>query len=95
MVARPGVASGEWFWHSMGMRNSKKREFSVVVEKDEDGYYAFCPELRGCYTSGETFEEARANLVDAVRLHITDRLADGEEIRPVESVTLTSVEIAV
>ena len=71
------------------------KEFNVVIEKDEDGYYAFCPELQGCYTSGSTFEEARTNLVDAIRLHIEDRLADGEEVRPVESVNLTSVEIAV
>ena len=69
--------------------------FAAVIEKDEDGYYAFCPELQGCYTSGSTFEEARTNLVDAIRLHIEDRLADGEEVRPVESVNLTSVEIAV
>ncbi len=69
--------------------------FAAVIEKDADGYYAFCPELQGCYTSGKTFEEARSNLTDAVRLHIVDRLADGEVVRPAESVSLTSVEIAV
>ena len=69
--------------------------FAAVIEKDEDGYSAFCPELQGCYTSGSTFEEARSNLIDAVRLHVADRVADGEEIRPVESINLTSVEIAV
>ena len=69
--------------------------FAAVIEKDEDGYYAFCPQLQGCYTSGETFEEARANLVDAIRLHVEDRLANGEEIKDAESVNLTNVEIAV
>ncbi len=69
--------------------------FAAVIEKDQDGYFAFCPELQGCYTSGGTFEEARLNLVDAVRLHIEDRLADGEVILTAESVSLTSVEIAV
>jgi predicted RNase H-like HicB family nuclease len=69
--------------------------FAAVIQKDEDGYYAFCPELQGCYTSGKTYEDARSNLVDAIRLHIEDRLADGEELHPVESVNLTSVEIAV
>lgn len=29
-------------------------KFSVVIEKDRDGYFAFCPELRGCYTQGDT-----------------------------------------
>ncbi|HHH84319.1 MAG TPA: type II toxin-antitoxin system HicB family antitoxin, partial [Thermoplasmatales archaeon] len=25
---------------------------SIVVEKDDNGYFAFCPELQGCYTQG-------------------------------------------
>ena len=49
--------------------------FAAVIEKDDDGYYGFCPQLQGCYTSGDTFEEARANLADAIRLHVEDRLA--------------------
>ncbi len=69
--------------------------FAAVIEKDEDGYYAFCPELQGCHTSGDTYEEARANLTDAVRLHVQDRLAAEEEIKPPESVNLTSVEVAI
>ncbi len=68
---------------------------AAVIEKDEDGYYAFCPELQGCYTSGETFEEARANIADAIRLHIEDRLAAGEVIRVSDSINLTTVEVAV
>jgi predicted RNase H-like HicB family nuclease len=35
--------------------------FSVVTEKDGDGYFAFCPELQGCYTQGDTYEEVLAN----------------------------------
>jgi len=69
--------------------------FAAILEKDEDGYYAFCPELQGCYTSGGTFEEARTNLADAVRLHIVDRLESGAPIRAFESINLTSIEIAV
>ena len=53
---------------------------SVIVEKDKDGYYAFCPELQGCYTQGSTYEEAIDNINDAIRLHIEDRLESGEEI---------------
>jgi len=66
-----------------------------VIEKDEEGYYAYCPELQGCCTSGETFEDARANLADAIRLHVEDRLADGEVISAPQSVNLTTVEVAV
>ncbi len=69
--------------------------FAAVIEKDEDGYYAWCPELQGCYTSGDSFEEARANLQDAICLHIEDRIADGEEIRIPQSINLTTIEVAV
>ncbi len=39
-----------------------------------------CPALQGCYTEGETEEEARALIKDAIRLHIEERLAAGEPI---------------
>ena len=69
--------------------------FSVVVEKDQDGYFAFCSELQGCYTQGETYEEALENIKDAIRLHVEDRLEAGEEIPQPESVSLISLELAV
>ncbi|NCO36076.1 MAG: hypothetical protein AUJ92_01375 [Armatimonadetes bacterium CG2_30_59_28] len=53
--------------------------FSVVVETDEDGVYiASCPALKGCYTQGDTYEEAMENIRDAIRLHIDARQAIGE-----------------
>jgi predicted RNase H-like HicB family nuclease len=69
--------------------------FSVVIEKDEEGYFAFCPELQGCYTQGDTYEKVLENVRDAIRLHIEDRIASGEEIPQAESVSLTSLEVAV
>lgn len=46
----------------------------MVIEKDEEGYFAFCPELQGCYTQGVTYEEAVESIKDAIQLHIEDRL---------------------
>ena len=70
-------------------------KFSVVVEKDIDGYFAFSPELQGCYTQGDTYEEALENIKDAIRLHIEDRIESGEEVPQADSVSLTLMEIAV
>ena len=56
-------------------------EFSVIVERDEDGVYiASCPALQGCYSQGDTYEEALANLQDAIKLHIEARRSLGEPI---------------
>lgn len=69
--------------------------FSVVIEKDPEGYFAWCPELQGCYTPGSTYEEAFEAISDAIRLHVEDRLANQEAIPQEQSVSLTSLEVAV
>jgi len=67
----------------------------IVIEADSDGYFVSYPGLQGCYSQGDTFEEAVENIKDAIRLHIEDRLADGEEIPEPTTVSLSTVEIAV
>jgi predicted RNase H-like HicB family nuclease len=69
--------------------------FSVIIEKDRDGYFAFCPQLQGCYTQGDTYEEVLKNIKDAIHLHVEDRIESGEEIPQPESVSLTLLEVAV
>lgn len=73
----------------------KNYRFSVVIERDEEGYYVFCPELQGCYTQGNTYEEALKNVKDAIHLHVEDRLESGEEIPQAESISLTTLEMVV
>ena len=73
----------------------KTYRFSIVTEKDEEGYFAFCPELQGCYTQGDTYEEVLENIKDAIRLHVNDRLDNREEVSQAQSVSLTSLEVAV
>jgi predicted RNase H-like HicB family nuclease len=82
---------------SKDLVNAKSRvyRFSVVIEKDKDGYFAFAPDLQGCYIQGDTYEEALENIRDAIRLHVEDRLDSGEEVPQPESVSLTSLEVAV
>ena len=70
-------------------------QLSVAIERDPDGYFAFCPELQGCYTQGDTFEEALENIRDAIRLHVIDHLESGEEVPQAEKISLTSLEVTV
>ena len=56
-------------------------KFTVVIERDEDGQYvASVPLLQGCYTQGDTYEEAMENIKDAIKLHIEARKAMGEPV---------------
>ena len=68
--------------------------FPVIVERDEAGWYvAECPVLDGCYTQGETEEEALELILDAIRLHVEDLLARGSSIP--QAVGVSTVRIAV
>lgn len=68
--------------------------FSIIIEQDEHGYFVRCPELQGCYSQGDSYEEAIKNIKDAIRLHIRDRLADRELMPAPQSVSVGSVEVA-
>lgn len=72
---------------------AKELNIPVVIEKDEDGYYAFCPSLQGCYTQAETYEELMKNLADVIKLHVEDRLEEGEKVEVPESISLTSIKV--
>jgi len=67
--------------------------FPIVVERDEDGYFAECPSLQGCYAQGSTYEEALDNIRDAMHLHIADRAESGESIEAATQISVTTLEI--
>ena len=68
---------------------------NVIIEKDEYGYYAFCPELEGCQTQGDTIEEVLANVREAIELYL-ETLSD-DEIKQLLSkeILTTSLEVSV
>jgi len=44
--------------------------FLVVIEKAENNFSAYCPDLPGCIATGSTREEAKKNIVEAIEFHI-------------------------
>ena len=56
---------------------------SIVIEKDDEGYYAYAPELAGCHSQGSTFEEVDRNIREAIALYI--ETLDPDEIKLVSS----------
>jgi len=53
-------------------RKSMNYRFPIVIEKDNDGYFAWCHNFQGCYSQGDTYEEALANIREAIRGHVED-----------------------
>lgn len=53
-------------------------EFTAIIEAaEEGGFWAVCPEVPGANGQGETVEEAKRDLVVAIRLIMEDRREDG------------------
>ena len=68
---------------------------SIVIEKYESGYYAYCPELEGCQTQAESLDEVMANIKEATELYL-ETLPD-EEITACMSkqIITTSLDVQV
>ena len=74
---------------------SMSYKVSVVIEKDEDGYFAYCPELEGCHSQGESFEEVASNIKEAIGLYL-ETLSEGErKARLSRQIFTSSVEVEV
>jgi len=50
--------------------------FTAIYEKGEKYYIGYCPEVPGANGQGETIEECRESLTEAIRLILQDRLED-------------------
>ncbi|MCQ1538448.1 type II toxin-antitoxin system HicB family antitoxin [Methanocalculus taiwanensis] len=50
--------------------------FGVVIEKDDDGYYAHIPAVQGCYAQGDTYEEVLTNIQEVLHLILEEERAD-------------------
>ncbi len=47
----------------------EKKEFTVIIERGEDGYYVgSVPQFRGCHTQGKTLDELMENVKEAILL---------------------------
>ena len=71
------------------------RKASVVIEKDASGFYAWCPELKGCQSQGDTLEETIANIKEAIELYLESLPVDERETLLSREILTTSVEVNV
>ena len=55
--------------------------YRIIIERDEgDTFHAYVPALQGCHTWGQTLEEVRENVRDAIDAYLRSLAADGEKI---------------
>ena len=67
-----------------------KGEVTAIIEKaPEGGYWAICPEVPGANGQGETIEEAKESLKEAVSLILLDRIEDVKRGLPADAIQET------
>ncbi len=66
----------------------------VLIPEDEGGFSVIVPALPGCFTQGETKDEALAMAKEAIEFHIESLQADGS-VPPVDDIVVETVEVEV
>ena len=54
--------------------------YAVIIEKGENSYGAYVPDLPGCVAVGDTVEEVKTLIKEAIEFHLEGMLEDGDEI---------------
>ncbi|MFH0821331.1 MAG: type II toxin-antitoxin system HicB family antitoxin [Pseudomonadota bacterium] len=56
--------------------------FEIVVEKEpeDEGYFAYSPTIPGCFSNGESIEQAKRNIREAIAQHLESLRAHGQAI---------------
>ena len=71
---------------------ANKRQFTVIIERDEDGYYvASVPELRGCHTQGKSLDEVMERVKEATLLCLENEGI--KEIPLLEFIGIQKIEV--
>ncbi len=68
-----------------------RNEFSYIIERDENWFIAYSPEIPGANGQGKTKEESLKSLSDAIALILEDRREDGLRGAPSDAVYGTVV----
>lgn len=64
---------------------AKILEYDAVFEEaEEGGYTVYVPSLPGCISEGDTFEEAKKNVTEAISAYLESIAKEGEKIIPEE-----------
>lgn len=68
---------------------------SVVIEKDDHGYYAYSPELKGCQSQGDSLDEVMTNIKEAVELYLETLSEDERKALLSKEILTASLEVEV
>ena len=68
-----------------------RNEFTALIERENDWYTAYCPEIPGANGQGRTPAEARASVAEAIVMILEDRREDALRGLPVDAIKETVI----
>jgi len=68
--------------------------FLIIIEQGDNNYSAHAPDLPGCIATGKTLEAVKANMREAIEMHLQGMLEDQEQL-PVPQTTADYLDIPV
>ena len=67
-------------------KHALRNEFTAIIERDWKWYIGHCPEIPGANGQGETVEECKKSLTEAIALILQDRREDAQRGLPADAV---------
>ena len=59
--------------------------YAIIIERADDNFSAYVPDLPGCVATGATLEETEQAIREAIEFHLDGLREDGEQIPPATS----------
>ncbi|CAG9469721.1 type II toxin-antitoxin system HicB family antitoxin [Campylobacter upsaliensis] len=67
--------------------------FTAIIEKDENGYFAYVPELKGCVSEGKSYEEALCNIQEACGLYLKSLQEDELKALQTKWISIAPIQV--
>lgn len=96
LKSRIGDCVGDAMANTKNTKHERVYDFKVLLEPDEEagGYVVICPSLPGCYSQGDSVEEALENIREAILLTLEDLRAQKSPIPDPNNTLIGSVLVS-
>jgi predicted RNase H-like HicB family nuclease len=71
------------------------KRLNIIIEKDEHGYYAYCPDLEGCQSQGDTLDGVTDNIKEAIELYLETLTESEKQNLTAKEILTTSYEVLI
>lgn len=68
-----------WIYNSIRGVKKMKTTYTVIIHKEEDGFWGECKEIEGCFAQAKTIDELKQLMIESIYLSLTDTIKEDKE----------------